>query len=82
VLGEEVSVVHPLVYNHPVVNDSVLCVHLGYMSGAIYIDDDEKNTSTEYMLAGSELKALKAEITRAFERDNERFVYAHKVKFD
>jgi hypothetical protein len=49
------------------------------MGGAIYNDE---NNAMEHMLTGRELQALKAEITRAFERDNERFVYAHKVKFD
>jgi len=75
VLGEKVAVIQPLVYNHPVVNDTVLCVHLGYLLGAIYNYGDK---SSQRVLSNGEVLKLKADISQAFSRDNDRLVYSHQ----
>jgi len=75
VLGEKVAVIHPLIYNHPIVNESVLCVHLGYMQGAIF---DYGSNDTQRILSPGEVLKLKGAITHGFSKDNERLVYSHK----
>jgi len=75
VLGKKVAMLHPLVYNHPEVDEPVFCFHLGFMEAALIY---AKSGDVKHIFSESELNALKRRITQGFERENERFVYSHK----
>jgi alpha-ketoglutarate-dependent taurine dioxygenase len=72
--GERIYEIHPVLHTHPIVNESVLCIHLGYMRGVIqdYGTDHQTTLSLQQMLE------LKGEITHEIEKQDERLIYAHK----
>jgi len=74
VLGEKVYEIHPMIHTHPVVNESVLCLHLGYMRGVIF----DYGSENQRHLSHSELFRLKGEMSHEIKKDNERLIYSHK----
>jgi len=74
VLGKYMYETHPLMYKHPIVNETVMCFHLGYV-GAVVENYGDPN---QRILPKSETLQLRDEITREIEKDNGHLIYSHR----